>query len=183
MILPMDKRFFSSLIIMLCAAFLFSPSATHAQIKDSTYFMYDDGEQSPEEMAEEAEYVYGVCARNTYQSKYFNCECVAGAFLQAREKAGPVVPQDYIINEITRGENAQCANTVEIAGDAYSMCQSYARTFREYRKDNEEYCQCVGNTMARDFSKAPYLRTAYIRKLRTNALVACNNRDDQGNPR
>lgn len=167
---------------LLAALSVIPTGRAYAQVKDSYYFMADDGKQTPEEMEEEADYVFEICDRNGYQRKYFNCECVAGAFLQAREKQGSIVPQDYIINEITRGKNAKCANTVEIAGDAYSMCLDFTRTFREYNKDNEEYCSCVGNTVAKNFSKAPYLRTKYIQKLRTNALMVCDKRDDQGNP-
>ena len=172
------NRFF--LLLACLMALPFAPA--YAQIRDSYYFMADDGKQSPEEMELEADYVFKTCANNTYQSRYFDCECVAGAFLQKREKYGAVAPQEELLQQIMRSKEAQCANPVTIAGDAYSECQNYVRVAREYRKDNEEFCSCVGNTVAKRFTKAPYLRTAYIRKLRTDALVLCARRDANGNP-
>lgn len=169
------------LLPLLFLALIF-PLPAAAQVKDSYYFMADDGKQTPEEMEEEADYVFQSCNSNTYQKSYFNCECVAGAFLQAREKLGSVVPQEEILKTITRTSKAQCANTVEIAGEAYEDCQRYVKMFREYDKDNEEYCSCVGNTVATRFSETPYLRTTYIRKIRTDALVECNKRDANGKP-
>jgi hypothetical protein len=178
----MNKGLFYLPFMILCTATMLFATPAHAQIKDSYYFMADDGEQSQEEMEEEAEYVFQTCDNNTYQKNYFDCQCVAGAFLQQREKVGGVVPQEEILSNITRTNKAQCANTIEIAGEAYEDCQRYVSMFREYEKDNEEYCSCVGNTVAKRFSKAPYLRTTYIRKIRTDAIVECKNRDTKGNP-
>ena len=170
-------------VLFLLSFFIFAVAfPANAQIKDSYYFMTDDGKQSPEEMEEEALYVFETCDSNPYQKTYFDCKCIAGAFLKEREKLGSIAPQGEILYELFRGKNATCANTVQIAGEAYEDCQSYARTFREYEKDNEEYCECVAKTAAKKFAQRPYLRTTYIEKIHTDAMVNCTERDAEGNP-
>ena len=84
-------RFF----LFALAALIISHSPAAAQVnernivKDSIYFMLDDGIQTPEEMEEEAKYVHGLCASHVNQRLFFDCECIAGAFLSEREKRGP----------------------------------------------------------------------------------------------
>jgi hypothetical protein len=158
----------------LLLTFLF-PVVAHAQyvIKDSVYFTLDDGVQSPEEMEEESLFLHGLCQRNGYQSLYFNCDCLAGAFLTEREKLGPMIPQYDIMERLTKSTNAVCANTEAIAGQAYRDCMSYASTSRELELDNEEYCACAANKMANDFTKRPRLNTRYIRSLRVDSMLYC----------
>lgn len=143
--------------------------------KDSVYFTMDDGVMSPEEMVEEAEYVHKRCANHYYQKRYFNCECIAGAFLREREQRGPMVLQETILSDIYRGggDVAKCANTATIAGNTYKECMTYAAISRRLENNNEEYCQCAANRVARDFTSYPYLRTAYIERLNVNALLSC----------
>ena len=165
------------------AVWLIGAGPASAQfMKDSYYFMADDGKQSPEEMEEEAMFVYQNCQSNPYQAEYYDCQCIAGAFLNEREKIGPLKPQDQIVYELFRGGPKDCANKTEIAGSSYTDCMAYAEAFREFEKDNEEYCSCVGKTVARDFSKNPYLRTTYIEDLRVDALVDCEERNEDGDP-
>lgn len=161
---------------------LLSAAPAGAQIKDSYYFMADDGEQSPEEVMEEAQYVFDNCDSNVFQRVYFDCQCLAGTFLQAREKLGGIAPQEEIINNILYGSTASCGNPVGIAGKVYENCMESARFTREYNKDNEEFCSCVGNTAAKRFTRDPHLSAGYIRRVQSRALVDCENRDDQGNP-
>lgn len=168
-------------IVLFLAAFLIAAPAS-AQIKDSYYFMADDGKQSPEEVMEEAQYVFDTCDTNVFQKVYFDCQCLAGTFLQARDKYGAIAPQQEIINDILYGSNARCANAVGIAGKAYESCMESAKYTREYDKDNEEYCSCVGNTTAKRFSERPRLTVGHIRRVQASALSDCHNRDDKGNP-
>lgn len=166
---------------LFLAAFLFVPAA-QAQVKDSYYFMRDDGVQSPEEVMEEAEYVFQACDTNVFQRDYFDCACIAGTFLQARDKYGSVAPQEEIISDILNGRNARCANPTGIAGKLYQNCMDTSAVTREYNKDNEEFCTCVGNTTARRFTARPALNSSYIARLESRALVDCQQRDDNNNP-
>lgn len=167
-------------LISLLAALLFAPPAIAQSnerniVKDSIYFTLDDGIMTAEEMEEEAQYVYGQCTRNLYQNNYFDCQCIAGAFLRERETRGPLALQEDILTELYRsgGQTAKCGNGPKIAGTAYNDCMNYAATFRRLETNNAEYCRCVGNRVARNFVDYPYLRTAYISRLRVNALVSC----------
>ncbi len=169
-------------VALLLLACLILPFPAHAQHRDSYYYMKDDGVQSPEEMQMEAQTIFNECDSNVYQSRYFDCACLAGAFLQKREQYGGIAPQEEIINNLTIGNNVQCANTVAIAGGAYSQCMEFSARFREYDKDNEQYCSCVGNTVANTFKKTPMLNTSYISALHSDALVKCHNRDERNNP-
>lgn len=166
----------------LFIALMLITAPAQAQIKDSYYFMADDGVQSPEEVQEEAQYVFDTCDGNMYGKVYFDCSCIAGTFLQARDKYGSVAPQEEILNDIYYGKNARCANPVGIAGRSYEQCIESSKAMREYNKDNEEYCSCVGNRAAQRFSKHPVLSSNYINKIQAEALVACDNRDENGKP-
>ena len=161
------------LYILLIFGPFISPAHAIYEVKDTIYFMKDDNEFSPEEMEEEAVYVHGICSKNVLQSSYFDCKCIAGAYRQEREKVGPYKPQNHILNELFDENERGCANTEQIAGEAYSYCINYSESFRYREKNNEEYCKCVANKMALSFQKEPRLSMSYISKLRVNALSAC----------
>lgn len=176
------KRFFPLFILTLL---LSTPAFAQARgtyiVKDSVYFTMDDGIQSPEEMIEEAEYVQGVCSRDPYHTQYFDCECIAAEFLQIRETAGPMKPQYEILRELTKGNNAKCANTVGIAGDTYNYCTEYSATRRELEtaEENESYCTCAANKAASDFTRSPRLSISHIRNIKVNAMSYCRNPDNR----
>ncbi len=156
------------------------PAAARAQIddltgQDSVYFTLDDGIMTPDEMEKEAGYVYRLCAENPYQSTYFNCECLAGAFLLQREKLGPMTPQYQILDRLMKSSSAQCPNTPAIAGDAYKTCNAYVRSRRELANDNREFCECVANRVANRFDRSPRLSTQYVGALTSNAINYCEN--------
>lgn len=159
--------------------FALSPAAAQVNerniVKDSIYFTMDDGVMTQEEMEEEAHYVHGQCARHVNLRLYFDCACIAGAFLREREARGPLILQEEILTELYRtgGKTAKCGNGPAIAGSIYRECLVFADSFRRLETNNEEYCQCVGNRVARNFTGYPYMRLAYISRLRTNALLSC----------
>lgn len=169
-------RFLPFLLLAFVTLIPVSASAQNdSTIKDSVYFTLDDGVMSPEEMEEEAEYVHGLCQSNAYQALYFNCECLAGAFLIQREKLGPLALQSDIYDRLTKSNKAVCGNTVAIAGAAYQACLTHTMTYRELALDNEEYCQCVGNRIARQFTQKPWLDVAYIESLTMNNMNYCDD--------
>lgn len=177
------------LLFILAALFLPSlpaaaqektPPPSQQLYKDSLDYTMDDGVMSEEEMMAEAQQMYQLCDMNVYQKVYFNCECIAGAFLQQREKLGPLVTQDEIFSTITNSAQVSpsCANTEFIAGRAYQSCinfrTGYSRT--ELSEDNGDYCSCVANKMANDFGTAPRLSSQYVETLRFNAMEACEDK-------
>lgn len=175
MISPMIFARLILLILCLAAA----PSAIAQTIgeipRDSNYYMMDDGEQSPEEMVMEAQYVHKLCDSNGYQATYFDCACLAGAFLLERERVGPMVLQQEILFDLTKSRNAKCANTAVMAGRVYEGCMNYANSMRELASDNEQLCSCAANKAASDFTRAPRLSVDYIRGIRRQAMRHCFN--------
>jgi len=169
-------------MIRLCLFLIFlAPAAALAQenepltFKDSAYYTMDDGVMSPKEMEMEANDMYRICRLNAVQRIYINCECLAGAFLIRREKEGPMTPQSDIYEDIVKNrvKGVNCANTEAVAGEAYQTCMNYSAIHRELKRDNEEYCTCVGNKVARDFSKRPVMQGGYLSNLDFNAMTFC----------
>lgn len=156
-------------IFTLC---LFLPNLAQAQVKDSFYFMKDDGFFSPEEKDEEAEYMYQQCQNNNFQKIYFDCACIAGDFRNQRDLE-ILMPQGEIYAAITNNPKPECINTVTIAGDTFEQCMEYSKTFRSRAKNNEAYCTCSANKAALDFKKKPRLTLNNIEKIRSGAMVSC----------
>jgi len=171
-----DNGMKKSFSIMILALFLLAPGTSQAAaVKDSIYFMMDDGEMSQEEMQEEAMYVQEQCQNNLLKGLYYNCECIAGAFLMRREQLGPMYPQNDLVYDIFMDDSINCSYPERIAASGYAKCQEYVKFFRTRRDDNEEYCECVGNRLAITFSNDPRLKTDYIEDLRGNAREYCEN--------
>ena len=172
-------------VFLFLAALLLSPLpawAGKADVtpKNSVDYTMDDGIMSKEEMEMEAQDMFKLCDMNAYQKVYFNCACLAGAFLQQREKLGPMVMQDEIFTIITNSEQVSpsCANTEFIAGRAYESCLNFSENYSETELDgdtNIDYCTCVANKMANDFGKMPRLSSSYVETLRYVAMEKCRD--------
>ena len=143
--------------------------------KDSVDYLLDDGEMSPEEMEEEAIGIYNRCNSDKIRAKYYDCECVGGAFLTLRETVGPYVAQYDLIEEVYLNE-PKCVNDVSIAGAAYEDCWQTAPVLRRLETNNEEYCTCVAKETVRGFESNPSLGTRAVTGVNTRALVTCNER-------
>jgi hypothetical protein len=164
----MNLRLFLTLILCVFAM----PVQAYEEIKDSFYFMKDDGEFSAEEKDEEAMYIYEQCSENIMQNTYFKCDCVAGAYRQARDE-GPIKPQTNLLYSIFKDKAEECINKPAIAGEAYEFCQNHARMFRAREPNNEEYCECVARKSVTDFAKDPKLKTYFISDIHIDALTSC----------
>jgi len=153
-----------------------SQSLAYYEIKNSFYFMKDDGVFSDDEKDEEAMYVYAQCQGNAMRATYFDCACIAGAFRQIRDEDEFIRPQETILQTLFDNDSRGCVNEERIAGQAYFNCSEYASTMRHRRTDNEEFCECVANDVSKKFSDDPRLRSRHIQKLQTNAYTSCNPR-------
>lgn len=170
------------LALALSCLFALAPSvrAEGLVMKNSFDYTADDGVMSPEEMQMEAQDFYTLCSNHAYQSIYFDCACLAGAFLQQREKHGPVIMQDEIFATITNSAetDASCANTERLAGRTFDTCMGFMGGFARTElngEQNVEICTCAANKMARDFSLAPRLSSSYIEALRYRAMISCRD--------
>jgi len=150
-----------------------SSALAQYELKDSYYFMKDDGIFSDEEKDEEAEYIREECLKTTLQQRYYDCSCLAGAFRIRRDEE-KLVPQDQILSDLYSDRNTKCVDTAKIAGNTYYACQEYAAIFRNRKAENNEYCKCVSNTVANEFAKSPRMKSYFINNLRVQAMSSCN---------
>lgn len=150
------------------------PDSFDGSTRDSFYYMKDDGEFSDDEKDEEALYIFQQCNSNFVQRIYYDCACVSGMFRLERDKEN-LVPQGQIVSEIFTNENSPCANTIGIAGDSYNKCMDFVSVFnkREKPETNQQYCQCVANDFASDFSKKPSLNLRYIENMHVDLMAQC----------
>ncbi len=149
-----------------------APSTAQAQNKDSSYYLSDDGVFSDEEKDAEAATIKHHCEIGTLTRTYYNCACIAGAFRQKRDEP-ELTPQAHIINNLYTDTKSECVDPIKIAGDAYKSCSSYAKFFRTRENNDEEYCKCVANKTAKNFTLEPKLKSKHINKIRLNALTSC----------
>lgn len=170
----MNKLLFLLAFILIAATAAVGSAYAYYDVKDSFYFMKDDGEFSDEEKDEEALYVYAQCEGNALRAVYFNCGCIAGAFRQIRDDDEFIRPQETILQTLFNDDSKGCVNEERIAGQAYFNCSEYAASMRHRRKDNEEFCTCVANDVAKKFSDDPRLRSLHIQNLQTSAYTSCN---------
>lgn len=167
-------------LILACLALL--PASARAEdllIRDSMYYTFDDGIMSPEEMELEADQIFQMCQINHFKRTYMDCKCLAGAFLIEREKRGPMALQLDIVNDITKKKPVRCANTDFIAGSTYTSCVRQTRQIRAINGDTIEYCSCVANKVANDFTKRPYLTPAYVQTLNFNSMAFCRKPENR----
>lgn len=153
------------------------PNLGSAVTRDSVYFTMDDGIMTPDEMEEEATYIFNMCDLNVTQRNMFNCQCLAGAFLKKREALGPTVPQFDILQDLTLGHPVDCANTEALAGQTFKACMDFMAPHRSYesREDNIAYCECTANKVANDFTRDPALAPSYVRRLTYTSFLYCND--------
>jgi hypothetical protein len=166
-------RKFLLLCSLIVGVGLFCSSAmAQYDIKNSYYFMKDDGIFSDEEKDEEAMYVYEQCSKDHYKSTYRDCECVAGSFRRERDNE-KLAPQDYILRNIYSKNNQQCINSPAIAASNYDFCIETIPVIRPREKNNEKFCECVANKVAKNFGDNPSLNTRFIEQLRKDAFMSC----------
>lgn len=155
----------------------FDPSG---KVKDSFYFMKDDGEFSDEEKDQEAAYIFQTCLTNKIRRQYFDCGCIAGAFRLERDSPD-LVPQSHIVNKVYNDPNTKCVNTTGIAGTTYNKCLHFSKTFRHRKteEENADYCQCVANKTVANFQEKPKLNLRHMEKMKVAANLECYREEDK----
>lgn len=153
------------------------PRNYDGKVRNSFYYMKDDGIFSDDEKDDEAMYIFQQCNTNFIQRIYFDCACVSGLFRQARDSED-LVPQGQIVSEIFNDDDTPCVNTVGIAGNSYNKCLSYSKSYRQYEtsESNQKYCQCVANDFAQKFAAKPSLNLRHIEKSQARSMVDCNKK-------
>ncbi|MEM9470248.1 MAG: hypothetical protein AAF988_08810, partial [Pseudomonadota bacterium] len=156
------------------------PLDTSGNVKDSFYFMKDDGEFSDKEKDSEAAYIYQRCLTSAFRRKYFDCACIAGAYRAERDKPD-LIPQQRILDIVYNDPNTQCVNSMGIAGNSYDSCMLAASVFRTRKteEENEKHCQCVANQTATNFGNNPKMNLRHIERISINANLYCGRRENR----
>lgn len=138
--------------------------------KDKVRLPYKNYSEIPEEAIVEAEAFQKACVADVNLSTYYECDCWAMRFLEARLVRGPDIQQDIIMMDI----GSECPNTAAIAGSAYKNCIAQGIDFFPKKQDPEEYCSCVGNSYAKLFERSGQsIDSKLMIQLRTMASLSC----------
>ena len=149
----------------------------NSDFRDSVDFLMDDGEMTPDEMEQEAIGVYNRCVGHLMRNRYYDCECISGAFLQMREELGPYVEQFKLLEDVYT-QIPECVNAEQIAGSSYKSCSESVNIYRALQpeEENEEYCSCVGKETAAAFARNPGLRKNSLINTHSEAKLRCTQK-------
>jgi len=109
----------------------------------------------PDEYIIEASQFGELCRNDHTMPKYFDCRCMAVAFLDQRIERGPDTSATSIRNSITTG----CKDASGAAGEVYQYCLNDFENAPTHL-DPEEFCTCYGNTYAETFERFRSVVTA-----------------------
>lgn len=124
----------------------------------------------PKEFIVEALNFSEECNDSRVMSMYFDCQCMASAFLDARIEAGPDADRSVIVQRVGQG----CADGSGIAGSMYESCKGDVLVPVEL--DIEEYCTCYANTYARLYEGMnTNLNSKRHVRLMTQSKLTCRN--------
>jgi len=97
----------------------------------------------PDAVIVEAKIFEQYCRTQANFSPYYNCECLAAAFLNERIKQGPEAARSSVMLQI---EN-NCYDATQAAGIQYDTCMGNALLLPRNIQP-EDYCTCYANTFA-----------------------------------
>lgn len=128
-------------------------------------------EQLPEdirvELIEEVTREYNKCQRKGTFSKYYNCECVAIAYLDERIKQGPEPHSQTLLRQVV----TQCPYPEGVAGVSYKKCEDMMAFSVVGNLD--EFCTCFANFVSDEFTERPSQHSEYISVLHRQAMGEC----------
>lgn len=151
-------------LYLLLATFLFFPPA-----QSQTYYELprknEKADPTPEQI-DEAFALHDRCATSDMLQRFYDCDCLSANFLDLRARA-PSARQDSLLSSAQK----KCANTTNIAGDAYQSCIGWAT---QLRTDYERFCACYANTYAKDFTRRPSDSIRGRERMMTASLDKCS---------
>ena len=120
-----------------------------------------------QEILEEAEMVHGLCSGRYTYSRFYDCDCVAAKFVDARIERGPGKGPTYLAEEVA----IECPNQPGIAGFAWDQCQSIAENMPYGRN---EYCTCFAKQYVTEYMERPVLKTPWLKSVMSKSLYKCD---------
>lgn len=124
----------------------------------------------PEEAIRDAEDFQNYCSGNATMKTTFDCECLAGEYLDARIEAGPDVARSSLILKIDH----TCPNIEEAAGEAYSECYAQSTLVPTSGKPLDDFCECYARSYAKLRQEMKTAMHAQLRiTLKSRAMTMC----------
>lgn len=128
-------------------------------------------EQLPEDirvdLMEEVTREYQKCENQGVFSKYYNCECVAIAYLDERIKQGPGPHSQTLLRQVV----TQCPFPEGTAGISFRKCTDMM--MMTVVGDLDKFCTCFANFVSKKFTERPSQHSEYISFLHRQAMGEC----------
>ncbi|MCK6417786.1 MAG: hypothetical protein L6Q57_02460 [Alphaproteobacteria bacterium] len=126
----------------------------------------------PDAYFEEADDFQNYCTQQHILRNYYDCQCLALAFLEARIEHGPDMSRSALMLEV----QDQCHDLTNEMGRMYEDCLQSAPPATIASHD--DYCACKARTYGQLFKAARRQPSAYLSvELQTQAGIACSNPD------
>lgn len=110
--------------------------------------------------------VYNAC-KNGGVWPQFDCMCIARKFVKSGTEVTSSALNEFFQQETRSGKTGCIAREVILKGQE-SVCErNFKPAFRNLR------CDCFANFFLKKWEEYPFQRTAYMKKLHTDAVVAC----------
>jgi hypothetical protein len=128
-------------------------------------------EDLPEEYIQEANQFFVTCDQTSTMYLYYDCKCLATAYLDKRIELGPNPPPSKISLSI---ENT-CIDATGAAGYVYDQCFSLG-SMMPTNRPIEEYCTCYANTYSKLFQEVQTAPSSQVfMQLQTQAHLMCQD--------
>ncbi|MGB1076740.1 MAG: hypothetical protein ACPG05_00395 [Bdellovibrionales bacterium] len=167
--------------ILIVQAFLFASLARAESfaepfLDDSQSFFEEEKVVAPAPIIDEATrqtYLdeairfYTTCRKDANYSKSYDCECIAGRLYDVRLESQEFFSRGDIVREAL----PDCKNTPKMANAHYEQCLTWSAAMR---KNAKEFCECYGNSMARDFDRVGFVSAKHREGMMTYSMQECN---------
>lgn len=129
-----------------------------------------DLDEIPQSILEDVKDFENNCKGDVRLYTTFDCECLAGQYLDAKLDAGPDVARSSLMLQIDH----TCPNIEEAAGEAYSECYAEA-SLMPNEGSIDKFCACYGRTYAKLRQELKTALTANMRiTLKARAMGMCS---------
>lgn len=152
-----------------------SPSAVKAQetIQPPPLSQFEDLSSLPDEYIEESFAFHNECTGDNDYYNYYDCNCLAMAYLDARVKAGAETHHSLLKQNIRK----LCLDPTGMTGELFNNClNDRPDSFSDLPQ--EEFCTCYANTFGKlfEYYKIPPSSSVTV-TMRKQARIACRDRE------
>ncbi len=126
---------------------------------------------------EEAQMVFDQCKSSLKISRFYDCECYAAKYLDARIEKGPLASKEGIIETFI----SDCRNIVETTGYEYTRCMAMTTKRPVKNIEPKDYCECYAGQWAKHFEAYQGLINFSSKNLMKERAIAYCRRNENYN--